>query len=375
MTEIYLIRHTQAEGNLYRMMQGHWDGNVTALGWRQIEALSKRFETVHVDAVYASDLYRTRMTATAITEPHGLPLHTEPALREIHLGRWETGFFANIAAEEPEQMAAFIRDPDRWSLEGAETYADVAARAYPALEEIARRHEGQVVAVVSHGVTIRCLLARITGRPLSGANPLPIGGNTSVSRLIWDKGGFTADYINDKSHLDALQLPAWGSTADLRDEIFDPATDKAYYTACYENAWRSVHGSVKGFNAQTYYDAALRHHKEHPGAVLKLYNKDEPVGLVDLDTRRGAHANYGWVSLLYLKPEYRQKGYGVQVLARAVRLYRNLGRKAIRLHVSPDNTAALTFYKRQGFALLSEDGSGGSRLLLMEKKLGGPEDA
>ena len=46
MTELYLIRHTQAEGNLYRMMQGHWDGNVTALGWREIEALAERNEKV-----------------------------------------------------------------------------------------------------------------------------------------------------------------------------------------------------------------------------------------------------------------------------------------------------------------------------------------
>ena len=45
MTEIYLIRHTQAEGNLYRMMQGHRDGDVTALGWREIEALADRLET------------------------------------------------------------------------------------------------------------------------------------------------------------------------------------------------------------------------------------------------------------------------------------------------------------------------------------------
>ena len=29
MTELYLIRHAQAEGNRYHMMQGHWDGGVT----------------------------------------------------------------------------------------------------------------------------------------------------------------------------------------------------------------------------------------------------------------------------------------------------------------------------------------------------------
>ena len=32
MTEIYVIRHVQAEGNLYRMCQGHWDGGVTPMG-------------------------------------------------------------------------------------------------------------------------------------------------------------------------------------------------------------------------------------------------------------------------------------------------------------------------------------------------------
>ena len=41
MTEIYLIRHSQAQGNRYRMMQGSWDGEVTDLGRRQIEALAE----------------------------------------------------------------------------------------------------------------------------------------------------------------------------------------------------------------------------------------------------------------------------------------------------------------------------------------------
>ena len=51
MTEIYLIRHTQAEGNLYRVMQGHWDGGVTELGLRQIDLLAERFKNIHIDAL------------------------------------------------------------------------------------------------------------------------------------------------------------------------------------------------------------------------------------------------------------------------------------------------------------------------------------
>ena len=374
MTEIYLIRHTQAEGNLYRMMQGHWDGQVTPLGLRQIEALSKRFENVHIDAVYSSDLSRTRLTASAITVPHHLPLHTLPALREINLGPWETLFFANVFHDDPVQAELFIHDPERWHIDGAESFRQVTDRAYPALEEIAWQHEGQTVAVVSHGVTIRCLLSKITGVPLNEATRLPIGGNTAVSKLVWADSCFTAEYINDASHLAALSIPAWSSNAELRHEIFDPASDPAYYEACYADAWRAAHGSTFGFIAPPYTSAALQHHQAHPGAVLKIFNKAEPVGLVDLDTVRGAHANYGWISLLYLKPEYRRKGYGVQLLARAIQTYRELGRRAIRLHVAESNTAAVAFYRRQGFELLSMEGTGAGKLLLMEKKLGGPTD-
>ena len=47
MTKIYLIRHAEAEGNLYRRIQGHWDGSITPLGLQQIDALAQRFCRAH----------------------------------------------------------------------------------------------------------------------------------------------------------------------------------------------------------------------------------------------------------------------------------------------------------------------------------------
>lgn len=60
MTKIYLIRHAEAEGNLYRRIQGHWDGSITALGLQQIDALAQRFRHEHIDALYCSNLSRAR---------------------------------------------------------------------------------------------------------------------------------------------------------------------------------------------------------------------------------------------------------------------------------------------------------------------------
>lgn len=368
MTEIYLIRHAQAEGNLYRMMQGHWDGDVTDMGRRQIEALAQRLKDERIDALYSSDLYRTRLTACAVTKYHDILIHTDKRLREINVGPWETLFFANVMHDEPESAGLFMHDPDKWHIEGAETYADVTARAYPCLEEIALAHPGQRVAVVSHGVTIRCLLSKISGISLRDTENLPICRNTAISKLRFEAGRFTAEYMNDYSHIIPLGSLAWSKSADLRHESFNPASDRAYYERCYADAWQAAHGNLDGFSPAAYFESAVKHYKKDPGAVLRMYAGEQPAGLIDLDTGRGAHAGVGWISLLYLHPEFRYQGCGIQLLARAIAKYAALGRRRLRLHAAADNAPALAFYKKHGFEALGSEEDG--RLLLMERKLG-----
>ena len=119
-----------------------------------------------------------------------------------------------------------------------------------------------------------------------------------------------------------------------------------------------------------YYEAALKHSEVNPDGVRKIFDGETCVGLIDCDTEKGAHANYGWVSFLYLTEAYRGKGYGIQVLGRAIVLYRNLGRTALRLHVSSSNTLALRFYENCGFSILSSESGSEGPLYLMEKKIG-----
>jgi probable phosphoglycerate mutase len=369
MTEIYLIRHAQAEGNRFRIMQGHWDGGVTALGRRQIALLSDRLRDLRFDAVCSSDLYRAMLTASAVYRPRSLPLFTTPALRELNIGPWEQLFFGNLLHEEPELAQRFLTDPANWRLEGAETFAELTDRAYPALEAIARRYEGGRVAVVSHGVTIRCLLARITGIDLRDREKLPMLLNTAVSVLRWEKGAFSLELFNDDSHLDALPRRNWGSTATLRHRPLDPRTERDYYCACYRDAWLAAHGDLRGFYPEPYWKAAREHLRLDPDSVLVLLDGDKPVGLVDLDPLRASEEGCGWLSLLYLVPEYRGKGYGIQALGRAVVGFRTQGRRALRLLAAEDNAAACAFYRREGFSCVGEEEGSHGRLLLLERPL------
>ena len=372
MTEIFLIRHTQAEGNLYRMMQGHWDGDVTAHGWEQIAALAERFRNIPVDAVYSSDLYRARMTAGAVTKYHGeLELQQVPALREIDVGPWETAFFGNVFHEFPQQADDFVNHPGRWRIDGAETYAAVQERAYAALEDIARRHDGQRVVVVSHGVTIRCIMSRVLGVPLEDVETLPIFFNTSVTTLHYSGGRFTAEGQNDCTHLEKLNSPVWRKNSGLRDEPMDPRAESRYYAACYAASWLAAHGTLRDYDEGVYLTCAREHYLYDGGSVLKILDGDDPVGLVDMDVLRGAREGYGWISLIYLREDYRGKGYGIQLLARAIKKYTNLGRTALRLHVAEENTAAVRFYKSCGFTVLSREQRTTGPLLLMGRELGG----
>ncbi len=369
MTEIYLIRHTQAEGNRYRMMQGAWDGEITEKGARQIEALAERFRSIPVDAVYASDLSRAVLTADAAARWNHLPVQTRTALREIDVGPWEQKFFANLRYETPELVERFMFDAENWQMEGAETYGQVRQRALKELTKIAEENEGKTIAVVSHGVTIRCLLSGITGIPLSDTDRLPIFKNTAVTRLFLENGCFSVDYMNDDSHLSPAEQSSWSTTGDLRDEIFRPEEDRAFYESSYADAWKAAHGDLRGYDGEVYYHAAVRHHRLNKGAVLKLYRNEEPVGMVDLDPGRDAEQGAGWISLLYLKETYRNRGYGIQLLARAIFFYKALGREKLRLQVAEENRMACAFYRKEGFTVLKEQQGKNGRLLTMERPL------
>ena len=78
MTTLYLIRHAEAEGNLYRRIHGQYNSLITDNGYRQIAALRDRFANVPIDAVYSSDLFRTMTTARALFVPKSLPLVPAP---------------------------------------------------------------------------------------------------------------------------------------------------------------------------------------------------------------------------------------------------------------------------------------------------------
>ena len=373
MTEIYLIRHAQAEGNIYRFMQGHWDGDVTETGQLQIKALAEKLKDIKIDAVYSSDLKRAFLTAQAALKYHPeIRINTDKRIREINLGPWEGVPFGNLYYHHKEEMTLFLSDSPDWHVEGAETFEQVTHRAYEALCEIAKRHEGQSTVIVSHGVTLRCLQSKMMGVTIDKAKDLPISKNTGISHYFFQNGVFTPDYIGDSSHLNALEgelkkEPLAFGGVFFRFEAEDPAQMEAYYKSCYEDSWYFAHRNTEHFKADTYFRSAILHYRKDKGSIIKIYEGDEEAGLLDLDPERGRKEGCGWISLLYLKEKYRGKGLGIQALGQAVMHFRKLGRTKLRLFAAESNAPALSFYRKHGFKEVGFETAADGNILLMER--------
>ena len=381
MTRLYLIRHAEAEGNLYRIAQGQYNSNITDKGRKQIDALAERFKDTPLDALYSSDLRRTRETAGAITRYHELELNLDARLREIDIGICEGMSFGDMRKLDPVQMDYFNNDPERWRAEGAETFAECSERMWNAVCEIAEANDGKTVAIVSHGMVIRSLLAQIMNVKSTDIPTLPHGDNTAVSLLHYENGVFSVEYYNDNSHLpESLSTFAkqtwWRSETNGRDSAnlsyapINPRENPETYLEFYKSSWLAAHGNLDHFAPRFFLRAAKRHFDRDPQSVMGVYSDEILIGILELDSEKGRHAGYGWISLICLKEEYRGAGLGIQPLGYAIVRFQRLGMKSIRLHVSSENKHALGFYEHYGFKILSTESGAGAPLYLMEKKIG-----
>ena len=381
MTKIYLVRHAEAEGNLYRRIHGQYDSLVTPRGMEQIKALAKRFEDIHVDAVYSSDLCRTRTTAQAIYEPKGLPLITTPALREIAMGEWEDDMWGRIEEDFPEQYNYYNNCPDKWDIPGGEHWDDFCRRITGAMLTIAEENPDKIVAAVSHGCAIRALISVIKGIPASEISSVQYCDNTAVALISVDEGKIALEYMNDASHLPddltAFRHETWWKSKkatdgrNMRIEPFDVAANKERYIARYREAWIISHGSDKGFS-DIYYDWAFMRSMKDARAVAEAKLGGEPAGMIELAPESGEKEGYGHIAFLCMDEKFRGRDFGIQLIGHAISFYRPLGRKKLRLNVAASNTTAVKFYAKCGFTEAKREQGNFGEVIVMEKGIALP---
>jgi len=367
MTTLYLIRHAEAEGNLYRIAQGQCDSIITDRGYQQIAALAERFKNEQIDAVYSSDLTRTCITAGSIANTKHLPIQKRKDLREICVGEWEEKTWGEIGIEEAEQLGLFTSRPDLWHVGGGETMAAVRDRMLAALRDIGMKNEGKTVAVFSHGCALRLVLGALEGYELSELGKTPHGDNTAVSKVAYENGELRLIYRDDNSHVKALSTFArqswWKHPNGVEPGLYfrpvELPAQAEILTACVRDGWIAA-GETRDFDA----DVLLREAAERP--TLSAYIEGESAGILQLNPEKEAAEKVGWISLYCMEKPCRSRGLGIQMLGQAVLRYRAMGRDRLRLSLRRSNESALRFFSQYGF-FPADDGAAGR--LILEKDI------
>lgn len=199
---VVLIRHGESRWNATGRWQGQRGPGLSDLGHRQakVTAAFLASHVVGVAVLVSSDLPRVTETAEPVARVLGLPVETDPRLREIDVGWWSGLTTDEILARAPDTMAA-IRAGDDLPRGGGETVGELRARVAPAVAELAASCDGGTALVFSHGGPVRAVVGDTLGLSVIDERVLAGPANCSRTVLTYRDGRPRLACYNETAHL------------------------------------------------------------------------------------------------------------------------------------------------------------------------------
>lgn len=200
-TRILLIRHGQTEWNSGSIFQGHLDSNLTAKGVAQAEAIGQRLAGMKTAALYSSDLGRARHTASLIAKFTNHAPAEDARFRERSLGVFEGLTREQAIQQFPQEYRHYTSgDPD-YVVPGGESARGRFELGLSAFTELARKHAGHSVIVVSHGGLIQGMFRHVTGIGFQEARRFSLYNCAYNSFIAQEQDEWLLETWGDISHL------------------------------------------------------------------------------------------------------------------------------------------------------------------------------
>ena len=172
---VIFVRHGQTDFPIDRIYCDDKENpELNADGKRQAESAARFLREVDIDAIYASPVRRTRMTAEAIAKYHGLSVEFDQSLVERHFGIWEGLYFDEVERDYPDEFVAWKRDQAGFAPQGGESAYDLFDRVSCFLQKIIAENRGRTIVVVTHVGPIRVLVAQAVGMSIDSFRVLRI---------------------------------------------------------------------------------------------------------------------------------------------------------------------------------------------------------
>lgn len=145
MTTLYLVRHGETFDNVFHIMQGQLQGELTDFGISQIGELATSLSSIHFDAIVSSDLKRASNSAQILARHFNLPVQGTPLLRERDWGDFTGWYIPDLEG---------LPMPD--NVEDMET---LLQRAADFLDWIYFNMQDKTILAVGHGIINKAIQA------------------------------------------------------------------------------------------------------------------------------------------------------------------------------------------------------------------------
>lgn len=194
LTKIYLVRHGESESNALKGKKHDYEGlgtELTETGKKQAQILSKKLENIHFDAIFSSDMLRTKQTAEIVALEKKLAVETTDGIRENSFFRYVNSQGRPVEEIQAEMLSDLAKLDELGKMNykhtpSVESPHEAATRLIIYLREIAVACLGKTVMVVAHGNLMRSLL------PLLGYakyDELPAGSIINTGYIILECDG------------------------------------------------------------------------------------------------------------------------------------------------------------------------------------------
>ncbi|MEU9441376.1 bifunctional RNase H/acid phosphatase [Streptomyces sp. NPDC048304] len=199
-----LLRHGETPLTPQKRFSGSGgtDPSLSAAGREQAhraaEALARRGT---IQAVVASPLTRTRETAAIVATRLGLDVTIEEGLRETDFGAWEGLTFGEVRERYPDDLNAWLADPEAHPTGGGESFAETAVRIAAARDKLVAAYAGRTVLLVTHVTPIKMFVRQALGAPPESLFRMELSAASLSAVAYYADGNASVRLFNDTSHL------------------------------------------------------------------------------------------------------------------------------------------------------------------------------
>ena len=199
---LLLIRHGETDHNSENRLSGWTDSTLSLKGIEQAKHLQQRLRNIPVDCVVTSGMIRAEQTAELVFPDiyqTGL-VRTISSLKEMNFGKMENMTMESVRLAFPEAYHLMMQKRGLYSFPEGESLYTFHQRVVTGAKHLREEVSGELVAVVVHSGTIRCLLAEWIAGDWRAHWRFQIN-HCSVSLVEFKESFPVLKFCNNTSHL------------------------------------------------------------------------------------------------------------------------------------------------------------------------------